>query len=185
MTISRATLWALFVLLLVSGAAPPNSAQAPGVSLAPSAAPSAAPRVGAKAPELRLLPVGGGVPVSLEQFRGKPTLVVFWATWCGYCKREMPLLRKLSDDYVAKGLRVVTVGSPSRQTEEDVAAYQTTEQLPFIVLWDPQGKAMQDWAIGAFPTNFLVDAEGVVRYRGSALDDTVVQLVKDACKDPK
>jgi thiol-disulfide isomerase/thioredoxin len=179
MTVAKFVLSGLCALCLLTAAEGPSPAQT-----AP-APPAAAPRVGAKAPELRLLPVGGGVPVSLEQFRGNPTLVVFWATWCGYCKREMPLLKSLSDQYVAKGLRVVTVGSPSRQTEEDVAKYQIAEQLPFIVLWDPQGKALQDWAIGAFPTNFLIDAEGVVRYRGSALDDTVVQLVKDACQPPK
>jgi thiol-disulfide isomerase/thioredoxin len=191
MSVTHAAIRGLSALLFLTAAALPLRAQTPPPAppptspSAPVAAPVVAPRVGAKAPELRLLPVGGSVPVSLEQFRGKPTLVVFWATWCGYCKREMPLLKRLSDDYVAKGFRVVTVTSPSRQTEQDVAMYQMNEQLPFIVLWDPQGKAMQDWAIGAFPTNFLVDAEGVVRYRGSALDDTVVQLVKDACEGPQ
>lgn len=146
----------------------------------------ARPRIGpaGKAPLLKLEPVGGGVPISLEQFKGKPVLVVFWATWCGYCKSEMPLLKQLSDTYVAKGLRVVTVGGPSRQTEEDVVKFQMKEQLPFIVLWDAEGTAMQDWGITAFPTNFFVDAEGVVRYRGAALGDQVTQLVQEAFKPP-
>lgn len=191
MSVTEAAIRGLSALLLLSAAALPLSAQTPPAAppltspSAPVATPTVAPRVGAKAPELRLLPVGGGVPVSLEQFRGKPTLIVFWATWCGYCKREMPLLKRLSDDYVAKGFRVVTVTSPSRQTEQDVAMFQMNEQLPFIVLWDPEGKVMQEWAITAFPTNFFIDGDGVVRYRGSALDDTVVQLVKDACEGPQ
>ena len=164
----------LAIALMMLAAAPTARSQAP----APG------PKPGDKAPVLRMQPVGGGVPVSLDQFRGKPTLVVFWATWCGYCKKEMPLLKKLSDDYVAKGLRVVTVGGPARQTEEDMLNYQMKEQLPFIVLWDAEGKALKDWGITAFPTNFFVDAEGVVRYRGHALDDRVTQLVRDACRAP-
>lgn len=182
MKTSLSVRFALSALLLALAVAPLPAQGPPAV---PAAAPPTSPRVGSKAPALSLLPVGGKVPVTLEQFRGKPTLVVFWATWCGYCKREMPLLKQLSDDYVAKGFRVVTVTPPSRQTEQDVAMYQMNEQLPFIVLWDPQNKAMQDWAITAFPTNFLIDADGVVRYRGSVIDDTVVQLVREACKEAK
>lgn len=161
-----------FAATLLSVGAAPFSTQSPRAGIGPAD----------KAPTLNLQPVGGGVPFSLEQFKGNPVLVVFWATWCGYCKAEMPRLKELSDAYVSTGLRVVTVGGPSRQTEEDVAKFQMKEELPFIVLWDPEGKAMSDWGITAFPTNILLDAEGVVRYRGSALSDQVTQLVRDALK---
>ena len=169
----RTTGWILVAMLFAAVSSPP-SAQDRRAGIGPAE----------KAPLLKLEPVGGGVPFSLEQFKGKPVLVVFWATWCSYCKAEMPRLKQLSDTYVAKGLRVVTVGGPSRQTEEDVVKFQMKEQLPFIILWDAQGRAMQDWGITAFPTNFLVDAEGVVRYRGAALGDQVTQLVQDALKPP-
>jgi thiol-disulfide isomerase/thioredoxin len=142
------------------------------------------PGPGEKAPLLKLEPVGGGVPLSLDQFKGKPVLVVFWAAWCPHCREEMPLLKQLNDSYVTKGLRIVAVSANVNQTPESVVTYQMKEQLPFINLWDGQGGAASAWGVTAFPTNFFIDAEGVVRARGYSLNEEFTTLIKEAVKAP-
>ncbi len=139
---------------------------------------------GQKAPPLKLEPVGGGVPFSLEQFKGKPTLVVFWASWCPHCRDEMPLLKQVYQQYTAKGLRIVTVGVNSNQTPEDVVAFQIKYELPFIILWDGDQVATQAWGVTGFPTNFFIDADGVVRAEGYAINDQMKQLIQEAVKTP-
>lgn len=167
----RTALWILVTTLLV--------AATPGL-FAQEARPKLGP--GDKAPVLKLEPVGGGVPFSLEQFKGKPVLVVFWASWCPHCKEEMPLLKQLYESYVAKGLRIIAVSANVNQTPEIVVTYQMKEQLPFINLWDGQGGAVSAWGVTAFPTNFFVDAEGVIRAHGYSLNEEFASLIKEAVK---
>ncbi len=170
---ARATPWILVTALLTLTAICP---------LAQEDRPKPGP--GEKAPLLKLEPVGGGVPLSLDQFKGKPVLVVFWAAWCPHCKEEMPLLKQLNESYVSKGLRIITVSANVNQTPESVVTFQMKEQLPFINLWDGQGGAVSAWGVKAFPTNFFVDAEGVVRARGYSLNEEFTSLIKEAVKTP-
>jgi thiol-disulfide isomerase/thioredoxin len=142
------------------------------------------PGPGEKAPVLKLEPVGGGVPLSLDQFKGKPVLVVFWAVWCPHCREEIPLLKQLNESFVAGGLRIVAVSANVNQTPESVVTYQMKEQLPFINLWDGQGGAASVWGVRAFPTNFFIDAEGVVRARGHSLNAEFASLIKEAVNTP-
>lgn len=51
-----------------------------------------------------------GKPVALEQYRGKPLIVNFWARWCGPCRAEIPELAKLHEKYQVRGLVVLGVG---------------------------------------------------------------------------
>ena len=153
-------------------------------AFAQNAPPPFAIALGQKAPPLKLEPVGGGVPFSLEQFRGKPTLVVFWASWCPHCRDEMPTLKELYQTYTAKGLRIVTVGANANQTPEDVVAFQIKYELPFIILWDGDQTATQAWGVTGFPTNFFVDADGIVRAQGYAVDERMKQLIREAMETP-
>ena len=104
-------------------------------------------RIGDKATDFSLEPAAGGEAVSLSQFKGKPVLVVFWATWCPPCRREMPVLKKLHEKYGPMGLEIVSVSIPYRQTRESVVKFQEKYDLPFSVLWDSENAASRHYPI--------------------------------------
>ncbi len=134
-------------------------------------------RIGDKATDFSLEPAAGGEAVSLSQFKGKPVLVVFWATWCPPCRREMPVLKKLHEKYGPMGLEIVSVSIPYRQTRESVVKFQEKYDLPFSVLWDSENAASRHYQVSQVPTNFFVDPEGVVRLRAHSLSPELEDLI--------
>jgi thiol-disulfide isomerase/thioredoxin len=110
-----------------------------------------------RAPVLAGLGVDGA-PLSLEAKRGQPVLVQFWATWCGICHQEEPTIEGLA----LEG-RVLTVAVNSGQAEQ-VAAYQRQKGLHWPVIVDPDGVLSNAWGVRAFPSSFIVDAQGEIRF---------------------
>jgi thiol-disulfide isomerase/thioredoxin len=133
--------------------------------------------VGQTAGEFSLQPPEGGKSVSLKDFKGKPTLVVFWATWCGPCRREIPDLKDLHKNYSQKGLQLVAVAINFKETREDVVRFKKASELPYLVLWDEGNKVSDSYAVDGVPTLLLLDDKGVVRYRSHQIDRAMVQLI--------
>jgi len=95
-----------------------------------------------------------GQEVSLEQYRGKPLLLHFWASWCGICRLEQGSINDLAKQYP-----VLTIASQSGSRQE-VAAYMQEHGLDFPVLVDPDGDFTQLYEIRGFPTTFFIDSDG-------------------------
>jgi peroxiredoxin len=138
--------------------------------------------VGQPADDLKLEPAAGGKAVSLAQFKGKPVLLIFWATWCPPCRREIPAIKDLYSKYGAKGLEVVTVCINSRQTRQIVSDFKEKNELPYEVLWDGNNSAADAYQIRAVPTNFLLDSDGVIRLRSNAIEQQMVDLIEQYTK---
>ena len=95
-----------------------------------------------------------GREVSLEQYRGKPMLLHFWASWCSICRLEQGSINELAKNYP-----VLTVASQSGSRKE-VAAYMQEHELDFPVLVDPGGAFMALYEIRGVPTTFFIDSDG-------------------------
>src|SRR5262245_439009 len=95
------------------------------------------PPAGGPAPAFTLNDLAGN-EVSLSQFKGKPVLVHFWATWCGSCRHEMPQLQEISR---ARPADVVVLGINFGERKKVVTAYAKEQGLAFPVLLDSRGKA--------------------------------------------
>ena len=99
-------------------------------------------------------------PVALSAFRGKVTLLVLWATWCGYCRREMPSLDTLQKELGPEGLQVVPVAidKGGLPVVEDAYRERGYEALPLYI--DPEGRVQQALGSTGVPYAFLLDAKG-------------------------
>ena len=100
---------------------------------------------------------------NLDEFKGQVVLINFWATWCPPCRIEMPsmwrLKQKLKDEPFV--ILAVDMGEP----EAYVNAFLPDKmKRDFVVLMDKDGVALRSWNVIAFPTTYIIDADGIIRY---------------------
>jgi len=100
-----------------------------------------------------------GKKISLVDFRGKPVLVHFWATWCEACRREMPLLEEFARAHAGKA---TVLGINLGERRKLVSTYVVEHNLTIPILLDTRGKAAARYGVTALPATFLVDADGAV-----------------------
>jgi len=120
------------------------------------------PQVGKLAPDFKFTNPGGEI-ISLSDFRGSSVVLNFWATWCGPCKFEMPLLQALAHDEekAAKGLVLLTVNGG--ESAEDVAKFMYEYGYSFPVLLDTQNDIVRAYNVRGIPTTFFIDRDGIIR----------------------
>ena len=116
--------------------------------------------IGKKAPNFTLETLEGET-VSLEDYRGKIVLINFWATWCPYCRDEMPDLQKLydnnkDDDFIVLAIDVAEEKSLAEK-------YIKEGGYTFPVLLDKDGAvAYKKYLVGGLPASFFIDKDGTL-----------------------
>jgi len=104
---------------------------------------------------------GRPAEVDLKDLRGKYVVVAFWATWCGPCKLEYPVLVGLDEKYGGNGLEVITV--LFRDTPESALQWLKTREHPTLrTLVDPEGRVARAYRVGGIPETVLIDPLGRV-----------------------
>lgn len=101
-----------------------------------------------------------GEKVQLSNFKGKPILINFWTTWCGYCKQEMPdfnEIYKQEKDNVVFMMLNATDGI--QETKEKASEYIKKEKYDFPVYYDTDEEAVYKYRINGFPTTIFIDKE--------------------------
>lgn len=112
-----------------------------------------------------------GENIRLAEQRGKVVMLNFWASWCGPCRQEMPLLDDMSKRYTKAGFVLYGVN-----VEKDVTdAKKLLKELgtTFPILWDGDSKVSKLYQVSAMPTTIMIDKSGKVRYvnRGYKVGD--------------
>ena len=97
-----------------------------------------------------------GKSLSLSDLKGKPVLMVFWATWCPYCKKLLPGIERLHQKYGPQGLQVIGV---TIREDGDPAAYMKRYGYTFTVALDGDG-LMKAYHVSGTPTIAVIDKEG-------------------------
>ena len=100
--------------------------------------------------------------MSLSDLKGKGVILNFWATWCGPCRQEMPLLQKAFEDHGDEGL--VVVGVDVGEQAEPVQAFFKELGLTFPALLDADQEISRLYRVYGLPTTFFLDRQGVINY---------------------
>ena len=109
--------------------------------------------------------------VNLSDYMGKPIVLNFWATWCYYCKVEMPDFDKARENYPDVQFLMVNATDGTQETVESAKAYIEKEGYGFDVFFDTKLEAVEAYYVTGFPSTFFIDAEGNLIARGNGMLD--------------
>ena len=120
------------------------------------------------APAVKLEKLDGSGTMSLASLRGKVVVMNFWASWCGPCKDEAPLLQQISEQYRDQG--VVVLGIDSQDASSDGRSFAERYRLTYPLLHTAGSDLSHRWGVTGYPETFLIDRDGhVVRHFPSAV----------------
>jgi peroxiredoxin len=103
-----------------------------------------------------------GSNLRLEEYRGQVVLINFWASWCGPCRQEMPLLDRLHHRYEDTGFAVLGVNVEGEVEPAQDIVDKTNVTFPILI--DEAQKVSELYNLQAMPSTVVVDRDGVVRY---------------------
>lgn len=142
--------WAIAALLLVS-------------AWASAATPDAVPAVGDIPPQV-LGSDRNGDPVDLGQLRGKVVVVTFWASWCGYCRKELPALNAMQSAAGPDYFRIVAVNVQDGNDEYRAIARKMRDYT-LTFTRDRSGAVAESYGVKSYPNLWIIDPEGRVAAR--------------------
>ena len=117
-------------------------------------------QVGELAPDFQLSNLEGQ-SISLSDFRGKPVLINFWASWCGPCRYEMPFIQEVYEEWSASGLVVLAINKgESLSTAKD---FMQSYNLSFPALLDINQDVALEYNIRGIPATFFIDKDGIIQ----------------------
>jgi len=121
----------------------------------------AAAELNGAAPDFTLKSLKGS-NLKLSEFRGDVVMINFWASWCGPCRQEMPILNDLYLKYRDMGFTLLGVNVEENSTK---AANMVRElKVVFPVLFDTENKVSKMYKVEAMPSTVIVDRNGNMRY---------------------
>lgn len=129
-------------------------------------------------PEATFRVLGGDEEVSTADFRGTPTIVNFWATWCTFCIEELPDLERAHQQL---GDKVLFVGIDRQDNTEAALELARDTGVSYLLLESPDGTYFERVRGRGMPTTLFVDEEGTIQHRhaGPITAEQLLELVEE------
>jgi thiol-disulfide isomerase/thioredoxin len=145
------------------------------------------PEEGYCAPNFKLATLDGR-SVELTQNGGKPTVVNFWTTWCGYCKQEMPYFQKAFNSYKDRVNFIMVNLTAMERKPEEVSSFVKQNHFTFPVAMDPakngQTVGIDQYHLFGVPATFIVGKDGKILHKfvGGMKEQALFSMIDELAK---
>lgn len=120
-----------------------------------------------------------GEEFKLSSFRGKnPVFLVFWATWCPYCVKEIPHLKELYAKLAPRGLKILAINIGYNDPLMRVQNFQKKYELSYPILYDSNAMVSRQYGVIGVPYSVLIGRDGKVRYRSNGTPEGLEAFVE-------
>ena len=116
---------------------------------------------GFQAPEFTLGSLTGE-SISLADYDGQPVLIFFWASWCSICKRTMPGLQSVYNDFASLGFEILAVNTTYQDSLSGAANYYASQGYSYPMLLDRSGDISKIYRVNAVPLSVLINPDGEI-----------------------
>ena len=152
-------LWLVALLAASSGVQAAEQPQQPGIGEAP-------PTIGLKD--------RGGSVIDLAALQGKVVVVTFWASWCGPCRRELPMLGKVQEVVGREHLEVIAVNFKEPRRDFN-AVIRANKDLDLTYVHDERGIVSDRYGVTALPNMFIIGQDGLIAQTHRGYSENVLQ----------
>ena len=152
-------LWLAALLAASSGVQAAEQPQQPGIGEAP-------PTIGLKD--------RGGSVIDLAALQGKVVVVTFWASWCGPCRRELPMLGKVQEVVGREHLEVIAVNFKEPRRDFN-AVIRANKDLDLTYVHDERGVVSDRYGVTALPNMFIIGQDGLIAQTHRGHSENVLQ----------
>jgi len=138
--------------------------------------------IGNVAPDFSVADLDGN-PIRLAELRGRPVIINFWASWCGPCVEEFPLLRKAAARHADDGL--VVVGIVWRDRSEAARDFMARNGATWAAAMDPGERVARDYGILGPPETYFIGRDGTIVARligqisAASLDEKLAAVIEE------
>jgi peroxiredoxin len=139
---------------------------------------------GQSAPDFTL-PTLDGTSFTLSEFRGRPVVINFWASWCAPCRAEMPELVRAYEAHRGSGLVVVGVNVTDQDRMENARAFVDEFDVTYPIAFDETGTVSSGYGVLGLPTSVFVNPKGAIQrvvmgeVSGEALSRYIAEIISD------
>lgn len=117
---------------------------------------------GVPAPDFALQDTDGKIH-RLSDYRGKPVIINFWATWCPPCREEIPSMNRAWHRLEKEGVAMLAINMG--EDEDTIFIFTADYPADFPILMDRDGAVIEQWPVKGLPTTYVVAPDGTIAYR--------------------
>ena len=144
-----------------------------GFTTDPKKVPS--PLIGRPAPNFQVDELNERQKFSLSEFRGKPIVLNFWASWCAECRTEAVILEEFFQKYGSQNKQLVMIGIAIQDSPKKAKAFARQFDKTYLLgLDDDAGNIALDYGIYGVPETFFIDPEGIIFYKTIGMVTTLL-----------